>query len=319
MRYNALRFYDKLSLFRLIYKIRKIRNDELKGMNTDELFIITGQSERLINFFWKPFIIAVFNARPENTSAYLFAEIIKKGFFNKNSSNLVLPDDFLSRLFTEPALEFLRHKNCKIITNKRIIKINFNNDTVTSLIAEDNSEFKSEYYISAVPFFEFSKLISENVFNEYYDLDILKPSPIVNIHIKLDRSIEDIINARFLGLLNTNIQWVFRVRNDQLCLVISSADEIASLDKERISEIALNELKMCIPEIQNVNVTGIRVIKEMRATFIPDKLSLNCRPPNKTKFKNFFIAGDWTDTGLPATIEGAVKSARNVKELIINL
>ncbi|HWA06390.1 MAG TPA: FAD-dependent oxidoreductase, partial [Ignavibacteria bacterium] len=134
--------------------------------------------------------------------------------------------------------------------------------------------------------------------------------PIVNIHLRFDKDISHIFKSGFIGLLGTTSQWVFKVTKDQVCVVISAAGKIAEMTKEQIINLAESELKMCIPELKEHKVTTARVIKEMRATFMPDKVSLNNRPAAKTAISNMFLAGDWTDTGLPATIEGAVKSAR---------
>ena len=158
------------------------------------------------------------------------------------------------------------------------------------------------------------------VHNRFFEgLNELNPSPIVNIHLKFDKDISSIFSSEFIGLLNTSSQWVFKVTNDQVCVVISSAAEIAEESKENIIELAKKELKMCIPELSSYKVTSTRVIKEMRATFVPDSNSLTNRPGNVTNISNFFIAGDWTDTELPATIEGAVKSSKNCVTEILKI
>lgn len=320
-RYKALEFKDKTAIVKLVNSIRfnKIPVKKLREINTDELFSLTGQTERLINYFWKPFIIAVFNAEPKDTSASMFTEIVKTGFLKKGGSELVLTDSFLSELYVEPAIEYLNNKKAKVLLNNRINRINFNNNSINSLILTDNSEIKSDFYISAVPFFEFKNLVDENVYrNRLQGTDNLKPSPIVNIHLRFDKDIDHIITGKFTGLLNTRVQWAFKVKSDQLCLVISSAKDIAELDKDEIISIAVTELQNCLPEFKDINLVNSRVIKEMRATFVPDAESLSSRPENKTKYNNFFIAGDWTNTGLPATIESAVKSSSSCVNLILS-
>ena len=320
MKYGAIGFKDQRAVGILVHAIEKNEIDEekLKEINTDELFMLTKQTDKSIANFWRPFIIAVFNAEPENTSAYLFSRVIKTGFVEKGGSNLVLPNAFLSDLYVEPAVKYLQSKESEILTNKRVSKINFEDSKVTSLILEDNTEIKSDFYISAVPFFDFKNLVGESIYNkEFSQVSGLKPSPIVNIHFKFDKNIDDVFQERFAGLLNTKTQWIFKVKNDQLCLVISAAKEISEMDKDEILKLAEQELKMCLPDFKNANITGSRVIKETRATFVPDSESLNLRPKNNTSFNNFFIAGDWTDTVLPATIEGAVKSSQNCVNKII--
>jgi len=310
LKYGALGLKDKLALVRLVNSIKKgkFQDDELKAINTDKLFNKTGQTEKLIDNFWKPFIVAVFNAEPVGTSAYMFSEMIKLGFLTKGGSELVLPNGFLEDIFVKPALKFLESKNAKVFPGKSVTGINIEKDTVTSIIVENSEEAKSDIYISAVPFFNINDIRSGN--NLLSSRTGLTPSPIVNIHLKFAESIDDIIPGRFAGLLNTKVQWVFKVKDDQLCLVISSAGEIAGMDKDTIIKLAVTELNECFPGIGNNRITASRVIKEMRATFLPDSDSLMKRPECKTAYSNFYLAGDWTDTGLPATIEGAVKSGK---------
>lgn len=322
MGYKALGLKDKMAIVKLVNNIKKniYDEDELKSINTDKLFELSKQTERAINYFWKPFIIAVFNAEPQETSAYLFSKMIRIGFIEKGGSELVLPEGFLSDIFIEPALEYLKQYGTEILLSNRVTGLKFNNGSISSLILEDKRMIQTDFYISAVPFFNFKDLLGEEGYNKYFsELNELIYSPIVNIHLKFDKDISSIFSSEFIGLLNTSSQWVFKVTNDQICVVISSASKVAEQSKEDIIKLALIELKMCLPELNDYNVTSSRVIKEMRATFIPDNISLSNRPANKTNISNFFIAGDWTDTGLPATIEGAVKSSKNCVTEILKM
>jgi len=321
MSYNAMGFKDKNGIVRLIRNFKKIPEQNLKCINTDELFNLTRQSEKLVDYFWKPFIIAVFNAEPKDTSAWLFIELIKVGFLQKGGSNLVLPNDFLGNIFVQPAVSYLETKGAKIFKSAGVSKINFKDDRIESLITNDGKEIKSDYFISAVSFYDFKSLIGDEVFSkEFSAVSNLQYSPIVNIHLKFESEINDILKESFIGILNSPIQWVFKVKDNQICIVISSANEVVEMDKEDIIELSKKELYKCLPAFKNVKILRSRVIKEKRATFVPDTESLSARPKNKTKYKNFFIAGDWTDTGLPATIEGAVKSSKNcVSEILIQV
>lgn len=320
MRYKALDFKDRMSIIKIVRTIsgRKFSENELKSINTDKLFELTKQSDNLIRYFWKPFIVAVFNAVPEETSAWLFSEMIKICFLKKDGSNLVLPDTFLTELYVEPSLNYLKD-NTRIL-NSRITKINFESDKVTSIITEDNIEIKSDFYISAVPFFDFKNLIGDELFNhDYNGVSELKTSAIINIHHKFETGIDDILQKDFIGTLDSPIQWIFKVKNDRVCNVISCAKELADKSKEELIELSKSEMMKFFPEFKKRKIRSSRVVKEMRATFVPEAASLKLRPKNKTRYNNFFIAGDWTYTGLPAIIEGAVKSSRNCVNEILKI
>ncbi len=318
MGYKAIGLNDKLSLIRLVNGIKKSKwtDSELSGINTDRFFELTGQTEGVIEKFWKPFIIAVFNAEPQNTSALLFAQMIKRGFIDKGGSELVLPNGFLNELFSDPARSYLNAKNSVVHTNKSVSEFCIKENKVTSIIFEDSTELESDYFVCAVPFFEVPRLFANN-FSEVFEKSFeLKFSPIVNVHLKFNSDISGILGGRFIGLLGTVSQWLFKVKEDQVCVVISAAKETAELTKESITELAVDEIRQCIPLLNRLEVTATRVLKEMRATIVPDADSLNNRPQNRTKIQNLLLAGDWTDTGLPSTIEGAVKSGKRCAEII---
>jgi uncharacterized protein with NAD-binding domain and iron-sulfur cluster len=152
-----------------------------------------------------------------------------------------------------------------------------------------------------------------------------KSSPIISIHLWLDREITDL---DFAALLETRIQWIFnksKLLNEKkegtavrqyLSLVISAADEFVKLNKKQLVEIAMEDLRRVLPQARDAKVIHSLVMKEKRATFLPSPGLEALRPNARTKFDNLFLAGDWTATGYPATIEGAVMSGRKAAELI---
>lgn len=321
--YKPLGFKDKVGIIKLLNSamLEKYSEDELKAMNTSELFRLTKQSKNVIDYFWNPFIVAVFNAKPENTSAWLFVKIIKTGFLKSGNSNLVFPKSDLNDLYVEASKNYLNNKNAKIFNSNKIVKINYGDGKIESLILEGTSDLKFDYYISAIPFFEFKNLFNVNVLNGMYDnINNLIPSPILNIHFGLKTDdLNMIMPDDFIGIVNATIQWVFKVSENRICLVISSADELVDKDKNEIIKLCKSELLKCLPEFKKVEFISSKVIKEKRATFLPDTVSVISRPDYKTKYKNLFLAGDWIDTGYPATIESAVKSAKLCADEIFKL
>ncbi|HMT12323.1 MAG TPA: hypothetical protein PKA39_11955, partial [Ignavibacteria bacterium] len=143
MGYKAIGLKDKLSLIKLVNGIKKSKwtDSELSGINTDRFFEMSGQTKGVIDMFWKPFIIAVFNAEPHNTSALLFQQMIKRGFIEKGGSELVLPNGFLNEIFSEPAREYLNSKKSVVHVNKAASEFCIKDNKVTSVIFEDSTEF----------------------------------------------------------------------------------------------------------------------------------------------------------------------------------
>jgi hypothetical protein len=289
-------------------------------MTVTGLFKATNQTDRVIDYFWKPFIIAVFNARPEETNALNFCEVIKKGFLNKNGSSLVFPKEDLNKMYVESAEDYLNKAGAEILKSSRLKEFKFNENKSVSLVLEDNREIKSDFVICSVPFYDFIFLKgTENIIEDTVKINDLVNSPIVNIHLGYENpSSGDIFEDDFAGILNSTIQWIFRINKNRICLVISRADAIVDKDKDDIIELGKKELMAAIPQFKSVNFTYSKVIKEKRATFLPDIKSGTSRPGHKTKVSNIFLAGDWVDTGLPATLESAVTSGKNCVNEIIN-
>jgi len=169
----------------------------------------------------------------------------------------------------------------KIITNKR---------TITDF----------DFIISAVPPYSLQKIKMNNYIfgNDSFDY-----STILNIHLWMGKNHLD---KNFYALIDSPVHWVFN-KGSYLNLVISNANKFNDMDNEQILNIALAELEkylLITPE----EITHSKIIKEKRATFLPSLKSAKNRSNSKTILKNFFLAGDWTNTGLPSTIESAIKS-----------
>jgi thioredoxin reductase len=130
-------------------------------------------------------------------------------------------------------------------------------------------------------------------------------SAILTIHIWLK---ENKLDEDFYGLIDSPVHWIFN-HNDHITLVSSDANDLIDKPKEELFEIAAAELKK-YTGIEKDEIKSYKVIKEKRSTFVPDNENLDRRPNTKTGIKNFFLAGDWVNTGLPSTIESAAKSGR---------
>lgn len=316
LNFKALSFSDKLAVLK-IYKIFTDKNLE-HLQNVGELLRKINQTENLIKYFWEPFILAVFNAKPENINCKIFLEILKNGFSKKSFSNLVIPNVNLNELFIDSALNYFETNGINVYKKDKISRIVIGNDNVKCLLTESGKEIKSDYYISAIPFFRFTDLFEIDDYNRYFNnWGLLKSSSIISLHLFFESEIpENLLKKNsfgMTGLIGTKVQWIFKRNPHHLSLVISASDflnEFTDESNEKIFNECINDLKKCLTGFENLKIKNFKIIKEKRATFIPDNESMNRRPEQKTDLENFFIAGDWTNTGLPATIESAVKSAK---------
>jgi uncharacterized protein with NAD-binding domain and iron-sulfur cluster len=188
-------------------------------------------------------------------------------------------------------------------------------------------EIKADYAILATPFNAVDKLIpdSSDLQGLRHNAKQLEASPITGIHLWFDREITPLEHA---VLLERTIQWMFHkskilaTRKDSaqtgsyLELVVSSSKTLVQKPRQEIVDLAVRELMEFFPAARGAKLTKATVVKEVYATFSPAPGSDALRPSNITALPRLFLAGDWTATGWPATMEGAVRSGYAAAEAL---
>lgn len=300
-----------------------------KGDNALETLKRLNQTDNLIKYFWEPFIYAVFNAKAENVVDRIFLNVLKTGFLKPGNSNLVIPKVNLNELFINDALRYFKDNNVSYFTGNAVEKFVIENNLVSNLLLQNGKSINGNYYISAVPFFKFASLFND--ITDFRKPANLKPSSITSIHIFLNEDIPETMlednSFGMTGLVGKTVQWIFKRNPRHLSLVISGSDfiddghgdTITESEANEIYKIAYNDLSSSVKDFDKLEVSGFKVIKEKRATFIPDSDSEKYRLDSKSQIKNLFIAGDWTNTDYPATIESAATSAKKCVNLIKEL
>ena len=174
--------------------------------------------------------------------------------------------------------------------------------------------------VSAVPWFSFPAFAVDvpGLAGISRDAAAMTPSPIVTVNLWYDRPVTD---TAFIGLPGRTFQWVFdkgRIFGggaSHLSLISSGADEVVALANEELRAMAEREVGEALPAVRAARVVRAIVVREKRATFslAPGEPR---RPAAMSPVKRLYLAGDWTDTGLPATIEGAVASGHRAADLL---
>jgi len=310
--FKAISFYERLKLLKFFLKLHFYMDKELSKLTIREWLEMEGQNKNIRKAFWDFLAIGALNTSTEKASAKVFSDILKKIFFRGNkAATIILPRNGLTETYCNNSVQFIESKGGSISLSEQVLEIKINNGFASEIITSKRSIKDFDYVISAVPLYMLGKIFSEeNIFLE----PNLSYSPILTIHIWLKENnlIED-----FYGLIGSPIHWVFNHRN-HISLVRSDADEIIEKSKDEIFDIALCELKK-YTSIDCDAIKSYKIIKEKRATYIPSNDILNKRPSPKTSIKNLFLAGDWVETGLPSTIESAVKSGRLAGEEILRI
>ena len=320
--YPHLNFKDKLRLIYGMIKADLINLDNNNAVKLDNLTFKKWlkknyQNENTIKNIWNLIILPTLNDDISNVSAYMGLMVIKNSILAKpKESSLGFSKTGLSQLLDIPAQNFINRHKGKIILNRTVKSLNFNNNKLENIKLTQGTIIKSDFYIFAIPFNELTNLLPENVFYEkdLKQISKLSFSPIIAIHLWFDRIIMD---QKFLALLESPIQWVFNrnkieeksnIQNQHLCISISGASDLIKLSKKELIKLSLKEIKKYFPLANSSKLIQSIVIKHSNATIRHLPASYSYRPKNKTNINNLFLAGDWTKTGWPSTMEGAVKS-----------
>jgi squalene-associated FAD-dependent desaturase len=326
LKYRPLSFRERHKLLKVGFALRKLDDtteNKFAHQSVEEWLISIDQSEVVRHSFWYPIVVSVMNELPNRASAILFARSLKKSFLGKKSdAALLIPIVGQTELYVNEAENLLSKNKINIFKGNGVKHIIVENGKVTGVEADRN--IKSKYVISAVPYFKLSNILPPSVTHKYpfSKLKLFKSVPIISINLWFDREVMDI---DFVGLVQKNLQWVFNKHrimcetqkpDNYITAVISGAYKYIHLTKDELVSLAIKDLAEVFPMVTATTLKHSLVIKEKRATFSAASEIEQFRPNCETFVENLFLAGDWTNTGLPATIEGAVQSGFECARLI---
>jgi hydroxysqualene dehydroxylase len=323
--FNSIPLNDRFGMCKLIKElpsISSLKENELDKLTADEWLTKHGQSDLSRKYLWDIITIGALNNHPQKVSALMLFRVLRAAFLGRReNSSLLVPRVGLSELFVNPAVQFIESHGGEVRTGVNVEGFMFKKNCIHSIQTTNDEKFIAKSFISSVPWHVFDKFqfrTAPGLSVKTKSKSHFHSSPIISIHLWFDK---EITNLDFAALINTRIQWLFnknrlltrsniplKSSKQYLSLVISGAQEFIGSTNAQLVEIAIEDLKKVLPEAQDVKVVHSVIIKEKRATFSPSPGLESLRPAAQTEYENFFLAGDWTSTGLPATIEGAVIS-----------
>ncbi|MBE0644284.1 MAG: FAD-dependent oxidoreductase [Bacteroidetes bacterium] len=334
LRYGMLPFLGRLRILRVALRLRGLGNTELNRLDdisAADWLRSCGQGSEEIEYFWRPVILATMNTEAQLASAKLLAAVLREIFLGApDAADMLLPETGLSPLLIEPTRRTLESRGVRILTGSAVTGITVHGDhSTTALSGSDTnalsgsdtnalsgtgghvtgvqcgeSVFEADAVVLAVPPWAVTRLLPG------FDTGMYTPSEILSIHVWTSR---DLGRAPMTGLLGTTLQWVFfkgetasGVYHYSCTISAACGDETA--DEAALRAMLLRELRLLDGELRDEDLIRILPVREKRATFVPRPGLEAQRPSSRTAVAGLFLAGDWTDTGLPATIEGAIRS-----------
>lgn len=314
--YSAISLKSRLKIIEFLLKNFFQSNVSLNNITVEEWLKLSKQTDESIEAFWEIIVVGALNTKIEKASAQVFSDILRKIFGNGNfSSAILIPNTDLNNVYVNRAKEFIHKRNGKIFTSERVQKFSIHRDKIAEVITNKNTYKDFDYVISAVPSYSLKKIVIEEQGRgvDFSFIPEFEYSPILNVHLWLK---ENPFKEKFYGLIGSKIHWLFN-NGKHISLTISAADSLINKKEEEILSELYSDLEIYFSIFQPEFVIDYEIIKEKRATFVPNKLINKERKKIKSPFSNLELAGDWTNTNLPSTIESAVLSGYLASEKII--
>ena len=313
LNYTAISFSERISILKLFSKLLFFDPKKFKNISAADWLKKENQNERIIKSLWEIIIVGTLNTTAEKASAEMLIKILKIIFFTgRKSSVIVLPEKGLSEMYCDDSKNYIERNGGIVSLSEKVVELKIEEKKIKKVITNKDVYSDFDFVISAVPYYSFKKLISESGIDNEHQIEI-EYSPILTVHLWLDNNP---FREKFYGLIDSKIHWLFN-HGKHVTLVTSAANELIEMNDDEIAEIIYSELENYFPIFSKSFVAEKLILKEKRATFVPTVELTERRYKLKFSYKNFFIAGDWINTGLPSTIEGAVLSGIAAAESVI--
>ena len=285
------------------------------------------QTERAIRRFWEVILVSALDEDLDRTDARHGVNVFWKAFLSTRSGYRVgIPQVPLGELY-DGCKQSITRRGGEVLLRAGVRGFRMNGNRVDGVEFEGGSAETADYYLSAVPQDILPGLLPEQIVEQepvFSNLGNLRTSPITGVHLWFDTMV---MVEPFLTLLDSTVQWVFNKtklyggsaesRGQYLQLVISASYNLLARSRQEIIELCLKELADVLPAIRDAVLVKGTVVKEVSATFSPAPGSDRWRPAQKSPLANLYLAGDWTATGWPSTMEGAVRSGYLAAEAIL--
>jgi squalene-associated FAD-dependent desaturase len=309
LRLKFLNFPEKLAIARAIRAIgQQGGRSDLDRITMQAWLEEQGQPPRAIERFWRQVLVSAINEELDRMAASHGFQVFRLGFLaRKDSYEMGVPAVPLGTLYSGDA--WRRLPNVELHLRALVERVVIEGGEVRG-VDSGGQVHRAGAYVSALPFEKIGSVVPG------LDLDTsaFEHSPITGIHLWFDRPVTDLPHAT---LLDRTIQWMFNKHEGRYVqLVVSASRSLVEMPRGEVIALAVRELAEFFPAVSQARLEKAHVVKEVRATFSARPGLEELRPPARTHIHNLFLAGDWTRSGWPATMEGAVRSGYLAAEAV---
>jgi squalene-associated FAD-dependent desaturase len=310
LRMPCLGAADKFAIGRAMLALMRERN---RRKDLDQITMLDwlrekNQPARAIERFWRQVLVSAINEELDRMAAQHGFQVFWLGMLARaDSYEMGIPDVPLRELYSADA--WSRIGKVKIHARTPAERVVFREGLAAGVYTGDGLRM-ADYHICAVPFERLGVLAPELEI----DTSRFEHSPITGSHIWFDRSVTALPHA---ALLDRTIQWMFnKDQGRYVQFVVSASRSLAEMGRAEVIDLVLAEATEFFPAVRQAKVERAHVIKEIRATYSAHPGMEALRPSATTRVPNVFLAGDWTRSGWPATMEGAVRSGYLAAEAV---
>ena len=286
-----------------------------------------GQTKGALDRFWRLVIASALNADIDSIALQYAAKVIRELFMNSAfAGSMGMSTVPLSQLYTG-ATDYLTDRGSSVFLNANVESAEWDEESFQWSVNTRNGVLLSDFLVLAMPFEATAKLLPNLPPADGADalaeqLERHEPWPICSVHLWFDREITELDHA---VLLDREIHWMYnkgrlqpwrKLQGSYVELVVSASRTFAALGREEAIALAVRELGDFFPAVASAKLEKAVLVKEMRATFgVPPGIDA-ARPTSVSPWQNCFLAGDWTATGWPSTMESAARSGHLAAEAI---
>ena len=341
MFFGALSAADKRAIVRALMAIARAGGSppDITGITMLQWLDRMQQTPAAIAKFWRVVLVSALDEELDRAEARYGIDVFWKTFLaNREGSKIGLPSVPLAELYGGCGASIARQGG-EVKLRSGVREIRVQGARFAGVILEDASEAAADACVAAVPHDALPPLLPKSVSETggpLAGLRQLRTSPITSVHLWYDRPV---MRAPYLALIDYTTQWIFNKtllyepqsgngdvvphassagqKGQYLQIVISASYDLVPRGRQEIIELCRGELAQILPATRDAQLLKSTVIKEVRATFSPAPGVDKLRPSQQSGIANLFFAGDFTRTGWPSTMEGAVRSGYLAAEAVL--
>jgi zeta-carotene desaturase len=321
LRFSVLSWSERLALSRAMLALMRISPAEREALGNTafgDWLREHRQSPALVHKLYEPILIGALNDACERSSSKYAIQVLQESLLNHADGYVLgLPRCPLSQLYASLPIDDLR-------LGTRVRRLQFNGSAASGVMLQNSEVLHGDAVVLATNHHTIGKWIPPELQardRRFAMLDRLESMPILGAHLLFDRPV---LRESHAALIDGPLQWLFRKDADGCAVhgVISAAQDWVDRDRDECVQLFTNQLRQTLPMARDTRLIRSAIVVEKRATFVPSPGVDRWRPqqaPDARGIANLFLAGDYTQTGWPATMEGAVRSGYLAAEAVLRL